>query len=80
MWDERDDEVIEDIEPPPSNIQILHSDGEDYKIKTILKWIMIFISRLRTLYSISDAASNFVLKFLLTLLDCWAIYFLFLLR
>lgn len=64
IWDESDDEVISDIEPPPCASQ--NSDcvnNEDSRIKILVKWIVIFMSRLRVLFSLSDAASNFILNF-----------------
>lgn len=60
-WDESDDDdAITDIEPgPPQNCT-----NEDQKLKMLVKWIMVFISRLRILFSISDAAFSYILKFL----------------
>lgn len=67
-WDESDvDETIADIEPPS---QVISS--EDKKIEMLMKWILIFISRLRILFSLSDAASNYILKFLTVFLGLFS--------
>ena len=58
-WDESDDDAIDDIKPAP---KIGNNVIEDQKLKLLIKWMMVFISRLRILFFISDAASNF-LKF-----------------
>lgn len=67
MWDESDEEVIADIESPPSVRAKNNFSHEDRKLMVLIKWIAIFISRLRASFSLSDAASNFILNFSWTL-------------
>lgn len=62
-WDVSDDDAMADIEHAPTQNFV-----EDQKLKIFVRWIMVFISRLRILYSLSDVACNFILKFLSTLL------------
>lgn len=61
MWDESDSDAIADVEPPPFEYQ--NNTIEDQRLRLLIKWIVIFLSRLRVIFSLSDAASNFILKF-----------------
>ena len=68
MWDESESEAIADVEPPPL-AESPNNAREDKQLRLLVKWLMIFVSRLRVMFSLSDAASVFILKFSLYFLD-----------
>ena len=49
------------MEPPLFKCQ--NNTGEHQQLRLLIKWLLIFVSRLRVLFSIPDAASSFILKF-----------------
>ena len=60
MWNESDEEdVITDIEPPCISDFTARQDSTG----VIVKWIVAFISYMRAVHNLSDAAAGFVLKF-----------------
>ena len=64
VWNESDEEdVITDVEPP--NISDFTA-REDSSAGTgaIVKWIIAFLSYMRAVFNLSDAAASFMLKFL----------------
>ena len=64
MWEASDeDEMFDDLEPPHIEPQQLLKSADEYRIKILKNWIIIFVSRLRRFYAISDAVTSFILKF-----------------
>lgn len=64
IWDESDGEALADVEPPPLGSQNVCSSDQERKLMVLVNWIVIFLARMRSLFSLSDAACNFILKFL----------------
>ena len=61
MWNESDEEdVITDIEPP----NIGDFTARENSTGVLVKWIIAFISYMRGVFNLSDAAASFMLKFL----------------
>ena len=61
MWDETEEDILEDINP--SSLEVANNVG-DRNASIFMYWIVTFILHLRSKYSLSDAVANVILKFM----------------
>lgn len=64
LWNESEDEITMDIEPELPSIQPQVLSAEERKIQILKVWIIGFLTHLRRVYSISDAVTSLLLKFM----------------
>ena len=66
VWDESEEEVNHDIEPPSIEVHESPSCG-DRQQSMLAQWIIFFVAYLRAFHSLSDTVAELTLKFLATL-------------
>ena len=60
VWNESDEDVITDIEPPNIGDFAAREDSTG----VLVKWVIAFISYMRAVFNMSHVAATFTLKFL----------------